>query len=83
MDLKLRDCKDASEYAGKFKEIYNDIRNMYEGLRLNENFLIFLFHTGLGKDHEDYFLHYTQNHAAVDDAGKPAFTLEYATQRFI
>ena len=81
--LKLSDFKDASEYAGKFKEIHNDIRNMHEELRLNENFLIFLFHTGLGKEHEDYFLHYTQNHAPINASGRPAFTLEYATQRFI
>ena len=56
---------------------------MHEELKLNENFLIFLFHIGLGKEHEDYFLHYTQNHASVDAIGRPAFTLEYATQRFI
>ena len=83
LDLKLSDFTSASEYAGKFKETHNDIRNMHEELRLNENFLIFLFHTGLGKEHEDYFLHYTQNHASVDAVGKPAFSLEYATQRFI
>ena len=81
--LKLSDFKDASEYAGKFKELHNEIRNMHEELRLNENFLIFLFHTGLGKEHEDYFLHYTQNHSAIDAAGRPAWSLEYATQRFI
>ena len=51
MDLKLRDCKDASKYIGKFKELHNEIRDMHEGLRLNENFLVFLFYTGLGKDH--------------------------------
>ena len=83
MDLKLKDCKDASEYAGKFKELHNEIRNMHESLRLNENFLVFLFHAGLGKEHEDYFLHYSQNHGTVDEAGKASFTLEYATRRFI
>ena len=84
LELKLCDFKDASEYAGKFKETHNDLRNMHEELKLNDNFLIFLFHTGLGKEHEDYFLHYTQHHIAIDPAtGRPAFTLEYATQRFI
>ena len=57
--LKLSDFKDTLEYARKFKELHNEIRNMHEELRLNKNFLIFLFHTGLGKEHEDYFLHYT------------------------
>lgn len=81
--LKLSDCKNASEYAGKFKELHNEIRTIHEELRLNDAYLIFLFHTGLGKEHEDYFLHYTQTHDAINVAGKFAFTLEYATQRFI
>lgn len=81
--LKLHDCKSVSEYAGKFKELHNDIVNINERLRLNENLLIFLFHRGLGKEHEDYVLHYTQNHAAIDSDGKTAFTLEYAIQRFV
>ena len=54
MALKLHDCKSASEYVGKFK-VHNDIVNMHELLGLNETFLIFLFHTGLGKEHDEYF----------------------------
>ena len=56
---------------------------MHEELKLNENFLIFLFHTDLEKKHKDYFLHYTQNHAFVNAVERPTFTLKYATQRFI
>ena len=56
--LKLSDYKDASEYARKFKVLYNDIYNMHEENRLCENVLIFLFHTSLRKEHEDYFQHY-------------------------
>ena len=81
--LKLIDFKDASHYAGTFKELHSEICSIHESLRLDENFLIFLFHTGLGKEHEDYVLHYTQNHTAIDVMGQPAFSLKYATQRFI
>ena len=83
MALKLHDCKSASEYAGKFKELHNDIVNMYDQSALNESFLIFLFHRGLGKEHEDYVLQYTESHAAFDSEGRIAFTLDYAIQRFI
>ena len=81
--IKLHDCKSVSKYAQKFKELHNDILNMSECLRLEENFLIFLFHRGLGNQHESYVTKYTQNHAAVDSDGKAAFTLEYAIQRFM
>ena len=53
--LKLSDYKDASEYAGKFKALYNDIYNMHEENRLYKNVLIFLFYIGLGKEYKDYF----------------------------
>ena len=53
MALKLQDCKRVSEYAGKFKELHNDIVNLNEGLRLDENLLIFLFYRGLGKENEN------------------------------
>ena len=32
MNLKLRDYKDISKYIKKFKELYNEIRDMYKGL---------------------------------------------------
>ena len=67
----------------KFKELHNEIRTIHEELRLNDAYLIFLFHTGLDKEHKDYFLHYTQTHNVVNVAGQFAFSLEYTTQRFI
>lgn len=83
LDLKLSDFKDVSEYARKFKETYNEIRNIYERLKLNDNFLIFLFYTGLGKEYKNYFLYYIQKYIAIDTAGRSTFSLEYITQRFI
>ncbi len=59
LSLKLRDYKDISEYTRKFKEIYNDIRNMYKTLRVDKNLLIFLFYTSLRKEYKDYFTRYT------------------------
>ena len=56
---------------------------MYKELKLNENFLIFLFYTKLRKEYKNYFLHYTQNYAFVNIIKKSTFTLKYVTQRFI
>ena len=80
--LKLHDCRSVSEYARKFKELHNDILNISERLRLEENVLIFLFHRGLGEQHESYVRLYNWDHEPIKD-GKAAFTLEYAMHRFI
>ncbi len=83
MTLKLSDYTNIIQYTKKFKKLYNKIRNIYKELRLNENFLIFLFYIGLDKAYKDYFLYYTQIHIAVNVLGNLAFSLKYATQRFI
>ena len=84
LKLDLSSCKDTSDYAARLKGIHTDITNMSPALKLETNFLIFLFHTGLGKSNEAYFTHYIQNHKAMNEENTlPAFSLEYATQRFI
>ena len=59
LTIKLQDCVTVAKYAGKFKELYNDIVNMYARVGFNKNLLIFLFYTSLGKQYKDYFLTYT------------------------
>ena len=84
LKLNLGSAKSATEYAGKFKHLHLDITEMAPNLCLETNFLIFLFHTGLGREYEQYFTHYSQTHDPMSaDNDKPAFSLEYAVTRFI
>ena len=80
--LTLASCKDAADYGGQFKNTHNEIMNINPKLQLETNYLIFLFHTGLGKEYQDYFTTYTQTHEAMAD-NKAAYTLEYAITRFL
>ena len=82
--LDLSQCKDATDFASRLKAIHTDITNIAPRLKLETNFLIFLFHTGLGKAYDTYFTHYTQTHKPNnDDNTEPAYSFEYATNRFI
>ena len=59
LTIKLQDCATITKYTRKFKELYNDIINIYIRVGFNKNLLIFLFYTSLGKQYKDYFLTYT------------------------
>ena len=78
----LGSCKDAVDYTGQFKSIYKDILYIDPKFQLQPNFLIYLFHTGLGQEYQDYVTTYTQRHEAIND-DKPAYSLEYAMTRFL
>ena len=78
----LGSCKDAADYADRFKSIYDDVRNIHSKLQLETNSLIFLFHTGLGKEYQDYSITYTQTHKLIKD-DEPAYSLEYNISRFL
>ena len=80
--LTLASCKDAADYAGQFKNTHNEITNIHSKCHMNTNFLIYRFHTGLGREYQDYFTTYTQAHEAIQD-DKVAYTLEYAINRFL
>ena len=56
--LDLNQSKDASDYTARLKGLYIDITNISPYLKLETNFLIFLFHTGLGKAYDGYFTYY-------------------------
>ena len=77
----LGSCKDAADYIGQFKSIYNDILSIDPKLQLEPNFLIFLFHAGLGKEYQDYLTTYTQTHDVIGD-DKLANPLEDAITQF-
>ncbi len=80
--LTLASCKDETDYACQFKSIYNDILDINPNFQRGPNFLIFLFHTGLGIEYQDYFTTYTQTHEAIKD-DEPAYSLDYAITRFL
>ena len=70
--LKLYDCKSVSEYARKFKELHNDILSIHERLRLEENFLVFLFHGGLGKQHQSYVKYFHWDYEPINSEKPPS-----------
>ena len=78
----LGSCRDAADYIGQFKSIHNDILSIHPKLQLEENYLIFRFHTGLGKKYQDHVNNYTWTHEAIKD-DKPAYSLEYAITGFL
>ena len=47
--LKVRSCNDEADYARQFRTIYNEILATNPKLKLETNFLTFLFYNGLGK----------------------------------
>ena len=88
LQLELAHCKDVPDYIAQFKKLLNDIYMMSTALKLETNLVIYLFHRGLGRKHDAYFTNYTQTHEALKDkengtGQEPAFTLEYATNRFL
>ena len=79
----MASCKDAADYIGQFKQLCTNIGNINLILQLPTAYQIFLFHTGLGKEHQDYFTHYSQTHDSVKGEKQVAYSLEYATTRFL
>ena len=45
-----------ADYIGQFESIYNDILSISPRLQLEPNILIYLFHTGLGEEYQDYLI---------------------------
>ena len=50
--LKVGSCNDEADYARQFRTIYNEILDTHPKLKLEINFLTFLFYNGLGKGHQ-------------------------------
>lgn len=61
--LSIRSCQDEADYTRRFKIIYNHILAISPALRLEANFLTFLFYYGLGKGDE--------SHLPVDEGRMP------------
>ena len=79
--ITLASCKDVPDYIGQFKDLCEDIDNVHPVLLPPASYLIFLFYTGLGKDHQQYFTSYTQDHQSIE-GDEIAYTLDYTTNRF-
>ena len=51
-------------------------------MKLDENWLIYHFHTNLGSEHSGYFERYSQEHDPFDENGNTKHTLSSAMQHF-
>ena len=94
IQVDLRSYDGASDYIAKFKSILTFIHLISPVFKLETNFLIFLFYTGLGKAQNQYYTNYTQTYTPLKDKLDPdnatkvvgqeaAYSLEYATNRFL
>lgn len=80
--LTLPDCKGSADYVLQFCNIVNELRNFSRKLKLDENWLIYLFLSNLGPEHASYFETYAQEHDPFDDNGNAKFTLSSAMHHF-
>ena len=82
--LNFNQYKNAFDFVIRLKDIHIDIFNVSLHLKLKTNFLIFLFHIGLSKIYDDYFIYYIQNHKSINNVNiEPTFSLKYVIRRFI
>ena len=82
--LNLNQYKNAFDFAARFKSIHINILNVLSHLKLKINFFIFLFHIGLSKIYDDYFIHYIQNYKSINNVNiESTFSLKYIIRHFI
>ena len=81
-NLTLSSCKGSSDYVSKFRMIVNEIQSFSTKMKLDENWLIYQFHTNLGSEHSGYFERYSQEHDPFDENGNTKHTLSSAMQHF-
>ena len=81
-NLTLTSCKNAANYVFQFRNIVNELRNFSTKLKLDENWLIYQFHSNLGPEHAFYFEAYAQEHDPFNKDGEAKFTLSSAMHHF-
>ena len=82
LSLTLSDCKNAADYVSQFRSVVNDLKNFSSNLKLNENFLIFVFQSNLDPDHAAYFETYAQEHDPFKEDGETKYSLSSAMHHF-
>ena len=78
-NLILSDC---SSPVTQFLVTVNKLRTFSSKLSLDENWLIYRFHTNLGFEYNSYFERYAQDHDPFNEMGEPKHTLSQAMQHF-
>ena len=80
--LILSDCSSPADYVTQFRATVNKLRTFSSKLSLDENWLIYRFHTNLGFEYNSYFERYAQDHDPFNEMGEPKHTLSQAMQHF-
>ena len=75
----LSDC---SSPVTQFRATVNKLRIFSSKLSLDENWLIYRFHTNLGFEYNSYFERYAQDHDPFNEMGESKHTLSQAKQHF-
>ena len=81
--LTIDECDNSpTSYVNKFGEAVEELQNFSTKLRLDENLLIWWFHSNLGPGYEAYIELYNQTHQPFDEEGTAKYDLSYALNRF-
>ena len=78
----LADCKSPADYTSKFRSIINELNTYSSKVKMDENWLIYRFHTNLGPEHSSYFESYAREHDPFTEDGEIKSTLSEAMHHF-
>ena len=74
-NLKLGECTSPSDYSSKFRQIVNDLQSFSSIMRLDENWLIYRYHTNPGAEYNSYFERYSQGYDPFTKFGEAKHSL--------
>lgn len=82
-NLKLGEFTSPSDYSSQFRQIVNDLQSFSSIMKLDENWLIYRFHTNLGAEFSSYFERYSQAHDPFNEHGEAKHSFSSAMQHFL
>ena len=82
-NLTLGECFSPFHYVSKFRQIVNELQSFSSGMKLDENWLIYRFHTNLGTKFSSSFERYYQDHDPFNKQGEAKHFFSSAIQYFL
>ena len=80
--LTLAQCSDLNDYCKRFTELCDEIVQYSPDLKLNDLYLIVVFHHGLGPTYDFYVTQFNELHQeALNDDKSSKYTISYAMLR--
>lgn len=82
-NLTLGECTSPFYYSFNFRQTVNGIQSFSSVMKLDENWLIYCFHTNLGAEFSSYFEQYSQDHNPFNGRGEAKHSPSSAMQYFL